>query len=455
MSSFSPDPAAEIRRRLRLLMLFRALFATILLGAATMLNAGQGAAVPVAAPASVIYGLIALIFLLTGAYAVAMLRIKRLQRFAAVQIGVDSLVATAVILITGSAASVFSFLYLLVIICSSTFLERRGSMIIAGLCSFQYALLLHVEYFGLLPAWVAETAAGGMVHLWREVLFKALTTSMGCFAVAFFSTMLADQVRRSRQTIKRMEERVRRMEKLAYMGEMAAGMAHELKNPLAALAGSIQMLADERSGTAAFDRLLQIALRETRQLNDLLTNFLTFARPPAGKPKPLRLDEAVGEIVALFQRDSVRAGRIGVVRGPASDVWVAMDPVHLRQVLWNLLLNAADAIDGDGEIGVEVSSHRSGIARIRIQDTGCGMPEELKSSIFDPFFTTKADGTGLGLPMVHRILESYDGWLTVDSAPDRGSVFTVCLKQIPAPREKLSDEKCFQGAQVDSRGQIG
>ena len=435
MPSHFSEAKEETCSRLRLLMLFRALFASVLLGAATVMHAGKGIATPaVEAPAGIIYGLIALVFMLTGVYAAAMPRVGSLQRFAAWQIAVDTLIASAVILVTGSAASVFSFLYLLVIICSSTFLERGGSMIIAGLCSLQYALLLHLEYFGLLPAWIGVPGAGHLAQLWREVLYKTLTTSVGCFAVAFLSDMLAEQVRRSRQTIKAMEERVRRMEKLASMGEMAAGMAHELKNPLAALASSIQMLAEERSDTPAYRRLMQIALRETRRLNDLLTNFLMFARPPTGKGQPLRLDRAVGEIVALFERDSACAGRIAVVRRLAPDIWVSMDPVHLKQVLWNLLLNAAEAIEGAGEIGVDVSSDRRGAAQIRVSDTGCGMSDELKASIFDPFFTTKADGTGLGLSMVHRILESWDGWLTVDSAPGSGSVFTVFLKQIPPPK---------------------
>jgi two-component system sensor histidine kinase PilS (NtrC family) len=434
MPSRFSDAEKDIRRRLRLLMLFRALFATVLLGAATVLHSGEGTAAPAAAvPAGIIYGLIGLIFLLTGAYAVAMPRVGSLQRFAALQIGVDTLVATAVILVTGSSVSVFSFLYLLVIICSSTFLERRGSMVIAGVCSLQYALLLHLEYFGLLPAWGIEPVAGAMAPLWREVVYKVLTTMLGCFAVAFLSDMLAEQVRRSRRTIKAMEDRVRRMEKLASMGEMAAGMAHELKNPLAALAGSIQMLAEERNDTPAYDRLMQIALREAGRLNDLLTNFLMFARPPTGKRQPLRLDRAVGEIVSLFERDSARIGRITIVRRLAPDIWVAMDPVHLKQVLWNLLLNAAEAIESAGEIGVEVFSDRGGRAQIRVSDTGCGIPEALRASIFDPFFTTKADGTGLGLSLIHRILESCDGWLTMDSTPGRGSVFTVSLEQIPAP----------------------
>ncbi|MEE4608239.1 MAG: ATP-binding protein [Desulfobacteraceae bacterium] len=438
MPSRISDTEQDIRRRLRLLMLFRALFASVLLGAATFLNTGKGVAAPVAAaPAPVIYGLIALIFLFTGAYAAAIPRVVSLQRFAAWQIAVDTLIATAVILVTGSSVSVFSFLYLLVIICSSTFLEQGGSMVIAGLCSLQYAVLLHLEYYGLLPAWLAEPGAGGMAHLWREVLYKALTTAVGCFAVALLSDMLAEQVRRSRQTIKAMEERVRRMEKLASMGEMAAGMAHELKNPLAALAGSIQMLAEERNDTPVYHRLMQIALRETSRLNDLLTSFLMFARPPSGKRQPLRLDRAVAEIVSLFERDSARAGRIAMVRRLTPDIWVAIDPVHLKQVLWNLLLNAAEAIEGSGEIGVEVSADRNGAAQIRVRDTGCGMSDELKASIFDPFFTTKADGTGLGLSLVHRILESCDGWLTVDSAPGRGSVFTVALKQIPAPKRQV------------------
>ena len=433
-----PEADQETYSRLRLLMFFRVLFTTLLLSSTIILQMGKSSS-PVAPPLLLLYALIGGIFFLSFLYAIVLPYVGSPLRFAYLQISIDTLIVTLVILVTGSFASIFSFLYLVVIIYSSILLEHGGSIFMAGLCSIQYGIMVNLEYYGLFTPFVVDASPTAMTYLWRDVLYKVLITTVGCFAVALLSDMLAEQVRKSRKTLKAMEERIRRVEKLASMGEMAAGMAHELKNPLAALAGSIQLLREELPDQPAHQRLILIALRETSRLNDLLTNFLMFARPPAGKRQPLRLDRAVAEIIALFERDGTCAGRIAIHKRLVTGIWVGMDPVHLRQVLWNLLLNAAEAIEGEGTITVAVQPIRPSRVEIRIQDTGCGIPQELLESIFDPFFTTKAEGTGLGLSMVHRLLESYDGYLQVDSQPGSGSLFTLTLKTIPAPENKGRD----------------
>jgi two-component system sensor histidine kinase PilS (NtrC family) len=110
-----------------------------------------------------------------------------------------------------------------------------------------------------------------------------------------------------------------------------------------------------------------------------------------------------------------------------------MDSAHLRQVLWNLLINAAEAIEGPGRIRIELSAGKDRLACLRIADSGVGMPPEVLASIFDPFYTTKANGTGLGLPIVHRILEAYDCRLGVESAPAQGTTFSLHFRQIDPP----------------------
>ncbi len=429
------DADQETYSRLRLLMFFRVLFTTLLLSSTIVLQTGKAVSA-VAPPLVVLYALIVAIFLLSCVYAVILPRTRSPSRLASLQVGIDTLIVTLVILVTGSFASIFSFLYLVVIIYSSILLERGGSMLMAGLCSIQYGVLVNLEFFGLFVPFVVDASPTAMTYLWRDVLYKVLITTVSCFAVAILSDLLAEQVRKSRKALKTMEERMRRVEKLAAMGEMAAGMAHELKNPLAALAGSIQLLREELPARPSHERLIQIALRETSRLNDLLTDFLTFARPPAGKRRPLRLDRAVSEIVALFERDGTCAGRIQIEKTMTPDLWVAMDPVHLRQILWNLLLNAAEAIDGHGRIAVEVRAARGDKAEIRVRDSGCGIPAELMESIFNPFFTTKTEGTGLGLSVVHRLLESYDGFLQVESQPGRGALVTLTLNAIAPPEKR-------------------
>jgi two-component system sensor histidine kinase PilS (NtrC family) len=220
---------------------------------------------------------------------------------------------------------------------------------------------------------------------------------------------------------------------MAAIGEMAAGLAHEIKNPLASLSGSIQLLREDMHYDPDHDRLMQIILREADRLSSLVTNFLLYARPPAGKVEVIELDKALIETAELFEKDGSTDGRISTAKKIAPDVWIAMDPVHLRQILWNLLLNAAEAIDGDGNITIEMYPAKNKHACVKISDTGCGMPLEILKSIFDPFFTTKSSGTGLGLSIVHRILEAYDSHLDVESEVNNGTIFTLRFKQIEAP----------------------
>jgi two-component system sensor histidine kinase PilS (NtrC family) len=251
--------------------------------------------------------------------------------------------------------------------------------------------------------------------------------------VAFLSSFLTEQNRKTRRQLAAMENHVKRVEKMATVGEMAAGLAHEIKNPLAALKGSIQLLREEADYDPIRDRLMQIIVREADRLSSLVSSFLLFARPPMGRAEKIDLRQAMMETVELFEKDSSAWERITVEKSIPSELWIEMDPQHLRQVLWNLLVNAGEAIEGSGRIIVDVSHERNRRIQIRITDNGCGMqPDDIKS-IFDPFFTTKPTGTGLGLSIVHRILETYDSFLDVESRPGMGSTFTLNLRQAESP----------------------
>ena len=265
---------------------------------------------------------------------------------------------------------------------------------------------------------------------WNRILYKIMFTVLACFAVAFLSGFLAEQTRQTRGELKDMEDHVKRVEKLASMGEMAAGLAHEIKNPLASLAGSIQILKEELSYNSEHHKLMRIVLRETDRLNSLVSDFLLFAKPPQGNLQNIRLDRALSEILELFEKDNACAGRITIEKRLLADIWVAMDPVHLRQVVWNLLLNASEAIAGEGTITVTMNSHIARRVSIAAVDTGIGIPEACLKNIYDPFFTTKTRGTGLGLSIVHRILESYTSRMEVESDSGSGTTFRFRLNRV-------------------------
>jgi two-component system sensor histidine kinase PilS (NtrC family) len=250
-----------------------------------------------------------------------------------------------------------------------------------------------------------------------------------------------------------MEQQLRQSERLAAVGEMSANMAHEIRNPLAAISGSVQVL---RAGLKAdetdpeHDRLMQIVVREADRLSGLIQDFLHYARPRSPNCQPVLLDDLVEDVARLIESSLPKAVSLRLELG--SEVFALGDPGQLEQVLWNLCLNASQAMPEGGELRLEVRQACEGLAQgpkpgrrrgdegsvraetlapgwaeIVVSDTGVGIPFEVLQNIFEPFFTTKKEGSGLGLSTVHRIVESHGGRLQVDSEEGRGTTFRVCL----------------------------
>jgi len=425
-------PEGEIKSKLKWLMLFRILFSTLLLGSTIILQFGDSP-LPLNPPTIILYGLIASIFLLSLVYALVLYRIKHLIYLAYAQIIIDTFIITVILSVTGNFSSIFSFLYLVVIIYSSILIPIRGTMVIAAICSIQFGIMIDLEYYGVILPFGTEDLLLASAYTWNQVLYKILITMTACFAVAFLSSFLSEQVRRTRHELRIMEDHVKRVDKMAAIGEMAAGLAHEIKNPLASLIGSIQLLREDIRYDADHDRLMQIVLREADRLSSLVTNFLLYARPPAGKVEAMELEKIIIDTAELFEKDASNDGRITTTKNIQSGIWISMDPLHLRQILWNLLINAAEAIEGQGNIHIELTGNKNKQAYIKITDNGCGMSPDDINLIFDPFFTTKASGTGLGLSIVHRILEAYDALLDVESEINQGTTFIFQFKQLDRP----------------------
>jgi two-component system sensor histidine kinase PilS (NtrC family) len=249
-----------------------------------------------------------------------------------------------------------------------------------------------------------------------------------------------------------MEAELRRSERLAAVGKLAAHLAHEVRNPLAAISGSLQILQSclaTGEGDAERDRLMGIVLRETRRLDTLITDFLRYARPSEAKPERVALREFVDEFVEVFQASKPETVSLGVRVPEGLAAWV--DAAQLRQVLWNLALNAVQAMPKGGALRLEaravvpepqearaegrndLEAPGKGQVEISVSDSGSGMAPEVLDRILDPFFTTKSGGSGLGLATVHRIVEANHGTLRVESAPGRGSTFRI---RLPAAGER-------------------
>jgi two-component system sensor histidine kinase PilS (NtrC family) len=226
---------------------------------------------------------------------------------------------------------------------------------------------------------------------------------------------------------KEMEEQIKRVDKMAAVGLLAAGMAHEIRNPLASLSGSIQMLRSELVLDESQKHLMDITLRESERLNALITDFLLFAHPPQTHKMPWEISKLLQETIDLLTHSTAFHDGIRITHLPPQEPIKAMvDADQMKQVFWNLLMNAAQAMSDGGEIRVSIGKGKEWI-RISIADSGQGIPPEEKEKIFEPFFTTKEGGTGLGLSIVHKIIENHNGVIKVESEVGRGSTFTLFL----------------------------
>ncbi len=235
--------------------------------------------------------------------------------------------------------------------------------------------------------------------------------------------------------IRDLEEEMRRKDWLASLGEMSAGMAHEIRNPLGALAGAMQMLRKDLHADETSQRLMDIAIREATRLDTIITEFLQYARPPALNLGEHDLNKLLAETLDLVQHEARTRTNIRIEAKSSPDALVGqVDQDQLKQVFWNLATNAFDAMPNGGQLtistgcrSIDVGGRKGDVIEISFQDTGEGISKKNLDNIFLPFFTTKKQGSGLGLAAVHRIVDLHGGWIKVESREREGSRFVVCL----------------------------
>lgn len=233
--------------------------------------------------------------------------------------------------------------------------------------------------------------------------------------------------------LKGLEEQLRRTDRLKALGELAAGMAHEVRNPLASISGSVQVLKDSLMLDGENQHLMDIVIRETDRLNTLITDFLLFAKP-AIKMVSINISDIIKDTVNLF-RNSPESKNIYIKIDLEEGLLVNGDSGQLKQVFWNLFLNAVHAMPDGGRLEVKGKRVKRkdripDSIEITISDTGAGIPTENVEMIFDPFFTTRDSGTGLGLAVAHRIIEGHKGKIEVKSREGEGTSFKIILPAI-------------------------
>ena len=231
-----------------------------------------------------------------------------------------------------------------------------------------------------------------------------------------------------------MEEALEKSKRLAIIGEMAAGLAHEMRNPLASLSGSIQILKRDLQLNAVDEKLMHIILRGKDQLDHIIKDFLLLARPATGDRERIFIKEIIEGVMESIQYLPDWNNDIRVRLELSDNLSIYANRTEIREVVWNLVINAVQSMPEGGELSVETRKIYDGAngesLEMQVSDTGYGIDEKCLDRIFEPFFTTKERGTGLGLAIVNRIIEGYTGKILIRRGIEKGTICTVSLPLI-------------------------
>jgi PAS domain S-box-containing protein len=277
-------------------------------------------------------------------------------------------------------------------------------------------------------------ALGPGEHI-KEFLAQRLTKDGEPVSVLVTQTALGKEARecsgcraleQNLSDVRQLEHQIMQSEKMATVGQMAAGLAHEIKNPLAGIAGAIQVLDDTLSREDERKPVVRQVLDQVKRIDGTLRDLLTYARPKTANLEPTDLNEVVDRalaVVSLLPNNRVNVVRQFDARLPRALV----DAELFGQVMTNLFINAVQAMSAEGTLTVTTSTIASGGIRVQVRDTGPGMSPTQLTQIFEPFYTTKTRGTGLGLPICRRVVEAHGGTISVESEPGKGAEFTISI----------------------------
>jgi hypothetical protein len=258
---------------------------------------------------------------------------------------------------------------------------------------------------------------------------------LGVAARGFDATLAA--LRRSQAELEAFyRERMVRADRFAAVGEVATGLAHEIKNPLAGLSGALELLAEDLASNPRHAEVVGEMRHQVQRLTHTMESLLSFARPPKARLRATDVSETLDKVLFLIAQQR-RGAQVEIVSELAFGLQpVLADPGQLEQVFLNLCLNAVQAMQAQGGVLTVRSTESDGHVFVEVADTGPGIPADLRGSIFKPFFTTKREGNGLGLAISARIVAEHGGHIGYRCPPEGGTVFTITLRQArnPAPR---------------------
>jgi signal transduction histidine kinase len=384
-------------------------------------------------------GTAATAYFFAAIYAIFLRQGRALGVVARAQLVTDQLGWTAMIYISGGATSGATSLYGLTCLSGAILLGGEGALYAALSGATLYATLCAAFVLRLLPV-PPDQPAELYATRWAEMDYPFFVNLLALFVVTLLASYLAERLRITGGHLEEATQRAEQAERMAALGRLAAGLAHEIRNPLSSITGSIELL--RTGGTLSEDdrKLCEIVERETARLNDLVGDMLDLSRPRA--PAKTNVDlAATARDLATLAAQSGRGSDVSVrFEGPRAAP-VSADAGQMRQVVWNLMRNAIQASSPGDEVEVVLADRADGRV-LEVRDRGPGIPAEAREQLFDAFFTTRAHGMGIGLAVVKRILDDHGFWIEVESSDGAGTTFRVRVPKesvLPAPREEPAD----------------
>jgi signal transduction histidine kinase len=363
---------------------------------------------------------------------------KRLQQLAWTQIVVDQLTWTAIVYVSGGVASGATPFYALTCLVGAVLIGLRGAVVAAALGIGIYGILGAALHLG----WVHPPPDQASFDLdTTQLVYPLLLNALGVSVVALLAGYLAERLRLTGGALQAATARAHAAERLAVLGRIAAGLAHEIRNPLGSITGSIEMLR-ESSGLSEEDkRLCEIIQREAGRLNDLVGDMMDLSKPRPPRAEATDVCVLARDVVALAS-NAARGSDVAVVyEGPERDTFARCDGAQMRQVVWNLVRNAIQASSAQSTVTVRVVVENRQVT-LSVEDQGPGVPEDVGSRIFEDFFTTRTHGAGIGLAVVKRIVDDHASMgarLEVERGVHGGASFRVTLSSdVSGLRRSLS-----------------
>ena len=342
-----------------------------------------------------------------------------------VQIILDLLLITALVYISGGIGGNLYSLYIFSIVAASIVLGSRPAYLTASLAAILFGALADGLYFGFIPFFRAEQYEDLSSGL---VLYTVFLAWAVFFVIAFLINRLTSSLKKAREALADARRELEIKERQAAAGRMSALIAHEIRNPLGAISGSVQVLKNELSLTEDQSRLMEIILKESKRVSASIDQFMSLATPSPQVFSRFDLAEVLRETLSMLSMSGELDGRT-TLRGNFDSAAVDFfgSPAQFKQVYWNILRNALKAMPEGGALTMDFLREGRDKVRLRFADTGVGITSEDQGRIFEPFFSRFEGGLGLGMAVVKKIVDDYEGRIGIVSEPLKGTEISITL----------------------------